>query len=120
MYNIFATGYYSRGKFLDFELSCVNEKDENLPSHDVELQSHIKTVKKLLLAKVKASKPESAVFYVEYEGKFLERGELSKDVDFTIIKRPETYKEFIKLMKSLEREDKKSLESTKNMEENDI
>lgn len=125
--NIFATFYLIKGKVVDLELSAgVPEKEEKSKKSyqelDKELQAHSSKILTLLESMMKKRTPEkSSVYLVEWEGNFLEgdKGKLEKEIDFAMKKYDMTPAQFKKWEKKLKLEDKKALESVKNIDEPD-
>ncbi len=122
--NIFCTFYLVKGKVVELELSAsAPEKEEKskktFQELDAELQAHYDKIS-VLLPKLKEFKKieKNSVYFVTVETDYLERGEFKGEV-VTMSKNDLSPAEFKKLDKKLKAEDKKILESNKNMDEVD-
>ena len=122
--NIFCTFYLVKGKVVELELSAsAPEKEEKSKKTfielDAELQVHYDKIS-VLLPKLKEFKKieKNSVYFVTVETDYLERGEFKGEV-VTMSKNDLSPAEFKKLDKKLKAEDKKILESNKNMDEVD-
>ena len=120
--NIFCTFYLVKGKVVELELSAsAPEKEEKSKKTfielDAELQAHYDKIS-VLLPKLKEFKKieKNSVYFVTVEADYLERGEF-KGETVTMNKNDLSPAEFKKLDKKLKAEDKKILESNKNMDE---
>ncbi len=120
--NIFCTFYLVKGKVVELELSAsAPEKEEKSKKTfvelDAELQAHYDKIS-VLLPKMKEFKKieKNSVYFVTVETDYLERGEFKGEV-VTMSKNELSPAEFKKLDKKLKAEDKKILESNKNMDE---
>lgn len=122
--NIFCTFYLVKGKVVELELSAsAPEKEEKSKKTffelDNELQAHYDKIS-VLLPKMKEFKKieKNSVYFVTIETDYLERGEF-KGETVTMSKSDLSPAEFKKWDKKLKAEDKKVLESNKNMDEAD-
>lgn len=122
--NIFCTFYLVKGKVVELELSAsAPEKEEKSKKTfielDAELQAHYDKIS-VLLPKMKEFKKieKNSVYFVTVETDYLERGEFKGEI-VTMSKNDLSSAEFKKLDKKLKAEDKKILESNKNMDEAD-
>ncbi len=122
--NIFCTFYLVKGKVVELELSAsAPEKEEKSKKTfielDAELQAHYDKIS-VLLPKMKEFKKieKNSVYFCTVEADYLERGEFKGEA-VTMIKNDISPAEFKKLDKKLRAEDKKILESNKNMDEAD-
>lgn len=122
--NIFACFYLVKGKVFELEISAsVPEKEDkskkSFQELDTELQVHYDKIC-LLLSKLKEFKKieKNSVYFVTVEADYLERSEF-KGETVNMSKMDYSPAEFRKLDKKLKAEDKKALESTKNMDEPD-
>ena len=122
--NIFCTFYLVKGKVIELELSAsAPEKEEKSKKSfielDAELQAHYDKIS-VLLPKMKEFKKieKNSVYFVTVEADYLERGEFKGEI-VTMNKNDLSPAEFKKLDKKLKAEDKKILESNKNMDEAD-
>lgn len=120
--NIFCTFYLVKGKVVELELSAsAPEKEEKSKKSfielDNELQAHYDKIS-VLLPKLKEFKKieKNSVYFVTVETDYLERGEFNGEV-VIMSKNDLSPAEFKKLDKKLKAEDKKILESNKNMDE---
>ena len=120
--NIFCTFYLVKGKVVELELSAsAPEKEEKSKKTfielDAELQAHYDKIS-VLLPKLKEFKKieKNSVYFVTVETDYLERGEFKGEV-VTMSKNDLSPAEFKKWDKKLKAEDKKILESNKNMDE---
>ena len=122
--NIFCSFYLVKGKVVELELSAsAPEKEEKSKKTfielDAELQAHYDKIS-VLLPKLKEFKKieKNSVYFVTVETDYLERGEFKGEI-VTMSKNDLSPAEFKKLDKKLKAEDKKILESNKNMDEAD-
>ena len=122
--NIFCSFYLVKGKVVELELSAsAPEKEEKskktFQELDAELQAHYDKIS-VLLPKLKEFKKieKNSVYFVTVETDYLERGEFKGEV-VIMSKNDLSPAEFKKLDKKLKAEDKKILESNKNMDEAD-
>ena len=120
--NIFCSFYLVKGKVVELELSAsAPEKEEKskktFQELDAELQAHYDKIS-VLLPKMKEFKKieKNSVYFVTVETDYLERGEFKGEI-VTMSKNDLSPAEFKKLDKKLKAEDKKVLESNKNMDE---
>ena len=120
--NIFCTFYLIRGKVVELELSAsAPEKEEKSKKTfielDAELQAHYDKIS-VLLPKMKEFKKieKNSVYFCTLSADYLERGEFKGEI-VTMSKNDLSPAEFKKLDKKLKAEDKKILESNKNMGE---
>ena len=123
--NIFCTFYLVKGKVVELELSAsAPEKEEKskktFQELDAELQAHYDKIS-VLLPKLKEFKKieKNSVYFCTVEADYLERGEFKGEIVVTMSKNDLSPAEFKKWDKKLKMEDKKALESNKNMAEVD-
>ena len=123
--NMFASFFLIKGKIFELEISAgVPAKEEKSKKTyqelDRELQAHYDKILVLLENMMKKRTPEkNSVYLVFWEGTFFEagNGKLDKETEFSMAKYNMTPTEFKKWDKKLKAEDKRELESTKNMDE---
>jgi len=112
---IHVNSYFMKGKLVEPDMSCFEGKER-----DAELEAHAKKINELLAQICVNKKPEKkAVYFIVWEGKYYERGELSGQTEFSMVKTDFTPASFKKAAIKAKKEDEKELKNITRMDEPD-